>query len=92
MLLYNYIFQEFLALVNLHELTPFFSPSLLRKEGEGPEEQSIVTPLFAEQRGGRGVSSWEKLFCLGPYRPILRDYLLNILSTTHWCGPTLQAK
>jgi hypothetical protein len=32
---------------------PFFPPSLLRKEGENPEEQSI-DPLFAEQRGGEG--------------------------------------
>jgi len=42
-----------MALIFSHELTTFFSPSLLRKEGEGPKEQSI-NPLFAEQRRGRG--------------------------------------
>ena len=43
--------------LNSHELTPFFSPSLLRKEGEGPKEQSIVPPLCGAERG-QGVSSW----------------------------------
>mgnify|MGYP006871820425 CR=1 FL=1 len=81
LLLYNYIFQEFLTLLNLHELTPFFSPSLLRKEGEDSEEQSIVTPSLRSREGGGGVSSWEKLFCLGPYHPILRDYLFPSIST-----------
>jgi len=80
-LLYNYIFQEFLTLLNLHELTPFFSPSLLRKEGEGPEEQSIVTPLFAEQRGGRGGEFMGKVILLGaiPFctEGLLNDYLMT---------------
>jgi hypothetical protein len=46
MLLYNYIFQEFLALVNRHELTPP-PPSLLRKEGSGDTLFFRAFPLFA---------------------------------------------
>ena len=35
-----------------HELTPFFSPSLLRKEGECVQGFWFLHPLFAKQRGG----------------------------------------
>jgi hypothetical protein len=38
------------------ELTPFLSPSLLRKEGEYPWFRGFYTPLFAKQRGGRGIA------------------------------------
>ena len=79
-LLYNYIFQDFLNLINLHELTPFFSPSLLRKEGEGPEEQSIITPLFAEQRGGRGGEFMGKVIIFGAISSYTEG-LLNICRT-----------
>ena len=81
-LLYNYIFLEFLTLLNLHELTPFFSPSLLRKEGEDSEEQSIVTPLFAKQRGGRGGEFMGKVILFGAISSYTKGLLINILIIT----------
>ena len=72
--------MNFSTLLNLHELTPFFSPSLLRKEGEDSIIQRLTPPLCVAARacperseGGRGVSSWKKLLFLGPYHPILKD-------------------
>jgi len=50
----------------LHELTPFFSPSLLRKEGEDSEEQGIAPSLRSREslpraeRGGMGHSRQPK--------------------------------
>jgi hypothetical protein len=64
--------MNFSTLLNLHELTPFFSPSLFRKAGEGSIIQRFTPPLCVAERG-RGVSSWKKLFFLGPYHPIMRD-------------------
>jgi hypothetical protein len=37
-----------------HELTPFFSPSLLRKEGEGSNTQCLTPPLCVAERGMGG--------------------------------------
>jgi hypothetical protein len=46
------------TLLNPHELTPFFFPSLLRKEGEDSNIQYLTPPLCVAERG-KGVSSWE---------------------------------
>jgi len=49
---YSYINST--PLLNPHELTPFFSPSLLRKEGEGSNIQRFTPPLCVAERGMGG--------------------------------------
>jgi hypothetical protein len=46
--------MNFSTLLNLHELTPFFSPSLLRKEGEGIDIQSRTPPSLRSREGAGG--------------------------------------
>jgi hypothetical protein len=41
-------------LLNAHELTPFFSPSLLRIEGECTNMQLLTPPLCIAERGTGG--------------------------------------
>ena len=65
------------ALFNSHELTSFFSPSLLRKEGEGSNIQSVLNPSLHSREGGEFVVKvillgailfyTEKLFNIKPY-------------------------
>jgi hypothetical protein len=48
---YQYLLYPFLY---SHELTPFFSPSLLRKEGECSIIQRLTPPLCVAERGMGG--------------------------------------
>ena len=56
--------MNFSTLLNLHELTPFFSPSLLRKEGEGSIIQRLTPPL-CEAEKGEGGEFVEKVILFG---------------------------
>jgi hypothetical protein len=45
------LFMDLCNLLSSHELTPFFSPSLLRKEGECSDIQYVTPPLCGAERG-----------------------------------------